>query len=82
MSWQERGVCGGLPPELWDPLDSEETRLRGSKPLDHPRIREALRYCAVCPVRAQCLAWAVAGREQGVWGGRYLERDGRARRAA
>lgn len=82
MNWQERGACRGLPPELWDPLDGEETRVKGPKPRDHPRIQEALRHCAVCPVRSECLAWAVAGREQGVWGGEYLERDGRTNRAA
>lgn len=82
MNWQASGACRGWQPELWDPLDSDEVKQFGSCPVDHPRIREAMRHCAVCPVRSDCRAWAIAGKEQGVWGGLYLERDGRVRRAA
>jgi WhiB family redox-sensing transcriptional regulator len=32
-------------------------------------IRAAKVICAQCPIRARCLEWAVANREDGVWGG-------------
>jgi WhiB family redox-sensing transcriptional regulator len=58
-AWREFARCRGLSPSLFFP--SEE---------DGEDVAEAQRICAECPVRAQCLERALAGREQyGVWGG-------------
>lgn len=38
-------------------------------------LERAKRFCSDCPVRAQCLAGAVArGERWGVWGGQIIER--------
>src|SRR4029079_3366722 len=44
--WQERAACYGLDPEVFFPTTEDEAGL-------------ALSYCAACPVRNICLAWAV-----------------------
>jgi WhiB family redox-sensing transcriptional regulator len=66
MAWQERGRCRGLDTELfYPPLESETPRQR--------RAREsaAKAVCSGCPVRGECLAWALASDERlGVWGGK------------
>ena len=52
--------------------DAEELFVTGRKQ------REARQFCRVCPVRTQCLAYALDQRiEFGVWGG-MTERDRRA----
>jgi WhiB family redox-sensing transcriptional regulator len=57
MSWQERARCGQHDPEIFfDP------RVRAE--------RKAKSICAQCPVRLDCLAWALSVRaEFGIWGG-------------
>lgn len=67
--WRDRAACAGLDPEMWFPL---HTGGRGGAP--SPRDREhaepAVRVCRGCPVRRDCLTWAVEGGEQhGIWGG-------------
>jgi WhiB family redox-sensing transcriptional regulator len=66
MSWQERGRCRDLDPELfYPPLDAETRQQRDA------REEAAKAICASCPVRAECLAWALAADERlGVWGGK------------
>ena len=55
--WWFAGLCAQTDPELFFPEKG------GS-------VREAKRVCAACPVRAQCLAHALAhGERYGVWGG-------------
>ncbi|WTJ01515.1 WhiB family transcriptional regulator (plasmid) [Streptomyces sp. NBC_00015] len=64
VDWSERGVCG-LPEA--EALFSEP----GSQ-------HEAKAVCNQCPVRAECLAYALDQRiEFGVWGGK-TERERRA----
>ena len=57
MSWEERARCGQYDPEIFfDPGARAE--------------RKAKSICAQCPVRLDCLAWALSVRaEFGVWGG-------------
>lgn len=55
--WRDLAECFGQDTSLFFP-DSEAD----AKP--------ALAICAECPVRAECLEWALASRQDdGVWGG-------------
>lgn len=56
-TWQERGLCNQVDPELWFPEKGGSTR-------------EAKRICSGCPVRTECLDYALAHDERfGIWGG-------------
>ncbi len=62
-SWQTRGVCHGMDPEDADavffPL-----------PRDHEAIAEAKELCSLCPVRRDCLNYALENvLKEGIWGG-------------
>ncbi|MFI8308832.1 WhiB family transcriptional regulator [Streptomyces sp. NPDC085927] len=62
-SWQPRGVCHGMNPEDADaaffPL-----------PRDYEAIAEAKELCGLCPVRRDCLNYALENvLKEGVWGG-------------
>lgn len=70
--WQAGAACSRSSPDLFLPLTAKEAHGLGGNTHLHPRIREALRVCVDCPVRAACLEAATVGREAGVWGGRYL----------
>jgi WhiB family redox-sensing transcriptional regulator len=62
--WMVDGLCAQVDPELWFPEKGGSTR-------------EAKQLCTRCPVRAECLAYALANDERfGVWGG-ASERDRR-----
>lgn len=72
-SWMERARCRDVKPEVFFPSDGLG-------------VLVAQRYCAQCPVKAQCLDYALENRIQhGVWGGeseRARRRIGRKRRRA
>lgn len=58
--WREHAACRGYPTEMFFPE-------RG----DNAAILEAKALCARCPVRDDCLEFAVvSGERQGVWGGK------------
>jgi WhiB family redox-sensing transcriptional regulator len=66
--WRARAACRGADPELFFPE-------RGAS------LEPALSYCRSCPVRVECLQYAVerpANTVLGIWGGRAA----RARRKA
>jgi WhiB family transcriptional regulator, redox-sensing transcriptional regulator len=69
--WMTRGKCRDLDPEVFFPSDGIG-------------VQAAQRICAECPVRSQCLEYALATRvDHGVWGGtseRERRRILRARR--
>lgn len=55
--WAREGLCAQTDPELFYPEKGESNK-------------EAKRICMGCPVRRQCLEYALAVREPfGVWGG-------------
>lgn len=55
--WQERALCRYVGSELFFPDKGESPRL-------------AKTVCARCPVRAECLGYALThGERHGVWGG-------------
>ncbi|MFE2518365.1 WhiB family transcriptional regulator [Streptomyces mirabilis] len=62
-SWHSRGACHGMDPEDADavffPL-----------PRDHEAIAEAKELCGWCPVRRECLDFALENvLKEGIWGG-------------
>lgn len=63
--WQARGLCRDTDGDLFFPPAHFE-----HKPEREARERQAKAICAQCPVRRECLDWALATREpHGVWGG-------------
>ncbi len=56
-AWRRRAACRGLASGIFYPASDEEAT-------------EAKAVCDGCPVREECLAYALAAREKhGVWGG-------------
>jgi WhiB family transcriptional regulator, redox-sensing transcriptional regulator len=70
--WMLRARCRDLPPAVFFPSDGAG-------------VDVARRYCAECPVKVQCLEYALEHRiDHGVWGGaseRERHRIARNRRA-
>ncbi len=65
IDWQQRGICRDSDASVFFPPTSFE-----HKPEREAREAKAKSICAGCPVRVQCLEWALAVREpHGVWGG-------------
>jgi WhiB family transcriptional regulator, redox-sensing transcriptional regulator len=60
--WRSRGACLSVDPELFFPLSSVGPAAR--------QLNKAKSVCTQCPVRAECLDFALATRQvHGVWGG-------------
>lgn len=76
--WQWRAACRGEQAVFYPPQEPETRDERLA------RERKAKAFCAICPVRVECLEYAVRIREPyGVWGGlNEIERRGLIRRAA
>ncbi len=69
-SWQERALCAQTDPEAFFPEKGGSTR-------------EAKKICSQCPVRAECLEYALANDERfGIWGGLSERERRRLRRRA
>lgn len=72
-AWQARARCRGMPPAMWFPEQGEPT-----SPIKA--------ICAGCPVRRECLDYAVTTNQiHGTWGGlseRQRQRMRRGRGAA
>ncbi len=68
--WRERAACVGHDPELWFPGPGGDSGGR------------AKRVCAICPVAAECLRFALRGPEHyGIWAGYNTESFGRMKTA-
>lgn len=80
--WQDSAACRDEPLVLFFGPDGERTAYREAREL------RAKQVCMGCPVRTECLDYAVTRPEKaGVWGGlnedeRHVERRRRMRRAA
>jgi WhiB family transcriptional regulator, redox-sensing transcriptional regulator len=62
-AWQDRAACKGHQPDLWYP-----DGMQGQN--DAYRYAAARVVCDTCPVKADCLAHAIANDERhGMWGG-------------
>jgi WhiB family transcriptional regulator, redox-sensing transcriptional regulator len=60
--WWTRAACASADPELFFPLAYSGSALR--------RVARAKAICARCPIRRECLSYALgAGSIQGVWDG-------------
>ncbi len=56
-TWYNQARCKGIDPEIFYPISEDEGD-------------EAKNICGDCPVRLQCLEFALANRERdGIWGG-------------
>ena len=63
--WQQLGLCRATDASVFFPPSHFE-----HKPERESREAKAKAICARCPVRVECLEWALAVREpHGVWGG-------------
>ena len=59
MSWRAQARCRNVPTEMFVARRGDELSVRAAK-----------RICRGCPVRAECLDYALAAGERfGVWGG-------------
>jgi WhiB family redox-sensing transcriptional regulator len=73
MDWRASAACRGEDPELFFPIGT-------SGPAALRQAREATTVCAGCPVKAQCLSWALKTKQDtGIWGG-LTERERRSLR--
>lgn len=64
VSWHEEALCASVGSDLWFPDKGES-------------VKEAKRICRACPVRAECLDYALTWEQRfGVWGA-ASERDRR-----
>jgi WhiB family redox-sensing transcriptional regulator len=79
--WRELGSCRALATSLFFPI--------GQTGEAEVKIARAKKVCVTCPVREQCLEFAITtNQEYGVWGGhseeerRVVRRQWRARQRA
>jgi WhiB family transcriptional regulator, redox-sensing transcriptional regulator len=77
-NWRSSGACRSADPDLFFPIS-------GKGPGDR-QVARAKMICARCPVRQECLEFAMShDQTYGIWGGTTVEdrqRDRRRRRRA
>lgn len=73
VAWQARGACRDAEPDLFFPLSATSASAG--------QIEAAKALCARCPVRRECLDFALATRQPyGIWGGTTEQERARLRR--
>ena len=66
LEWQGRAACRDVDPELFFPASQDYTA-----PANVRALIEAGAVCGRCPVRRECLTYAVdSGQTYGIWAGR------------
>lgn len=71
-AWQDHAECAGVDPDLWFPDKSGDVIVT---------IRAAKAVCYRCPVRVDCLEFALDHGEQfGIWGGKTVKERRQIRR--
>lgn len=71
-AWADQAACRGTDPDVFFPERGD----RGQRP-----AAEARRLCASCPVRVECLDYAIQAKERwGIWGGLTATELRRARK--
>ncbi|MEX0833999.1 MAG: WhiB family transcriptional regulator [Actinomycetota bacterium] len=74
MDWVHKAKCREEDPELFFPI--------GTTGPAADQVDAAKAICMICPVRLDCLEWALAtGQDAGVWGGMSEEERRALRRA-
>ena len=61
QGWKLLGACRDRDTDLWFPEQNSNYRDR--------RVKTALDICAACPVRAECMDFAIRTNQVGIWGG-------------
>jgi len=62
MDWRYRAACLDTEAELFFPV--------GTSGPAREQAERAKQVCALCPVKTQCLAWALeTNQDAGIWGG-------------
>ncbi|MEU4211761.1 WhiB family transcriptional regulator [Streptomyces sp. NPDC026206] len=75
MDWMRHAACTREDPELFFPVGTVGPAAQQQE--------DAKQVCRRCPVRAQCLDWALrTGENCGVWGGTCEDERRRMRRRA
>lgn len=64
-NWRRWARCRNEDPELFFPINETSP--------SRDQIEEARAVCAPCPVKAQCLAFALEARHEGIWAGTTTE---------
>lgn len=76
--WYHQARCQdlGANPQLFDLADATtEINNHSVAAVNARRHQEAREYCEFCPVKRQCLGFALTNQETGTWGGELLTRD-------
>ena len=62
MRWRERAACSNVDPDLFFPIGTTGQAL--------VQIARAKQVCGECPVRVDCLEYALeTNQDSGIWGG-------------
>jgi WhiB family redox-sensing transcriptional regulator len=62
-AWRDSAACRGVEKDFYPASGKNNLRVRAI-------VKEALAMCNGCPVRLDCLNWAVENKEfYGIWGG-------------
>lgn len=70
LDWMRRAACKDADPDLF----FRPVYKWGTTPRDTGRVTQALEFCKVCEVRAECLDYAHDNNiRMGVWGGRSFD---------
>lgn len=77
-TWADSAECSGYDPAIWFP---PEIKQRAGQPVPGVPPRAAA-ICARCPVRRDCLEYALRNRVLGIWGGTTTHDRDRLRNAA
>lgn len=57
LAWQQRAACAKA-------RDADQFFPGGGRPSNRSK-----KFCGECPVRDECLDWALVHEEEGIWGG-------------
>lgn len=69
--WHQEARCKEQPQEMFFGVETDETSTKRHRPtLTMSEVKRAVALCDRCPVRKQCLEYALYNHEEyGVWGG-------------
>lgn len=82
MSWAKHAACKDQDPEMFFPYRHPGMSSPAEEAAYWGDIQQAKETCERCPVRQECLDWALSKPERaGIWGGATEEERHRLRRA-